>query len=87
MLNSLESSLIFPLIARLLPLYRFQGSLRSFRGSPQASLSRIANGMRNVKHFFTIFSKKMRKNFENDPRLDARISVNKIGKKEVNKNV
>jgi len=32
----------FLFLARFSLLYRFQGSLRSFRGFPQASLSRIS---------------------------------------------
>ena len=45
-------------LARFFLLYRFQGSLRSFRGFPQASLTNIPKPPPFVKHFFAVFSKK-----------------------------
>ena len=50
----------FLFLARFSLLYRFQGSLRSFRGFPQASLTNIPKPPPFVKHFFTVFCKKNR---------------------------
>ena len=50
----------FLFLARFSLLYRFQGSLRSFRGFPQASLTNIPKPPPFVKHFFTVFYKKNR---------------------------
>ena len=63
--NSLESSLSFPIIARLLPLYRFQGSLllplplAPFGTPARASLAIIPNLNPLVNPFFQLFLKKI----------------------------
>ena len=55
MLNSLESSLVFPLCLRVSSLYRFQGSpARSFSVCFRASLTIITEGLPFVKQFFEI---------------------------------